>query len=310
MKVDFFCFSVPSLGTTDYYISEDDDENTIWIKTKEKELMDSVEKNNMLIVFDRTNKRFYIGNEEISVKDKVIFPRSFIPYEEELLSYLEESGALSIQTKRDLEKIINWPQRIQPMHRKIVETTYRDFQNNVEYYKSTFKKIFFKTAKKSHTHCVLKYFGYIDIGGKKFFATKPSLWNISLEDSVFLSDVFEPIEDEENNMSCREYRIFVMNNTLLSISRSYVDYPTKVPNNVKLFAEEQIERVSSMHDFPSSYVLDIGEVLIDGSEVIDIIEYNPISSSGLEVCNLLVDELINQELTQKHFIKRINPNTN
>ncbi len=132
-----------------------------------------------------------------------------------------------------------------------------------------------------------------------------------MEDSIFLSDAFEPIEDKENNMDCKEYRIFVLYNTLLSISRSYVDYPTVIPNSVKLFAEEQINRVSSIHDFPNSYVLDIGQVMIDGREVIDIIEYNPISSSGLEVCNLLVDELINQELTQKHFVKkRINPNAN
>lgn len=43
MKIDYFCFSVPRLGLTDYCISENDDENTIWIKTKEKELMDGKE---------------------------------------------------------------------------------------------------------------------------------------------------------------------------------------------------------------------------------------------------------------------------
>ncbi len=313
MKVDYFCFSVPNLGTTDYNISDDDDENTIWIKTKEKELMDSAQKNNMLIVFNRTDKKFYLNGEEFDVKGSVIFPRSFMcyaeDYAEELLGYLEESGALTIQTKEDLEKIMNWPQRIQPMHRRIVQTSYKEFQDNVEYYKLIFKNIFFKTAKKSDTHCVLKSFGYIDIGGEKYFVTKPTLWGVALEDSVFLSDVFKPIIDKENDMDCREYRVFVLNNTLLSISRSYVDYPTKVPNDVKMFAEEQIKRVASMHDFPSSYVLDIGQVLIDDSEVIDIIEYNPIISSGLEVCNLLVDELINQELTQKPFVKkRSNPN--
>ena len=40
MKIDYFCFSVPCLGMTDYTISENDDENAIWIKTKEQELMD------------------------------------------------------------------------------------------------------------------------------------------------------------------------------------------------------------------------------------------------------------------------------
>lgn len=305
MKIDYFCFSVPSLGTTDYSISENDDDNTIWIKTKEQELMDAAKANNMLIVFDRNTKKFYMGSEEIEVMDKVIFPRSFITTEEELLNQLEENGALSIQTKEDLREIMNWPQKIQPVHRKIIQTTYGDFQNSVEKYRTIFKNIFFKTAKKSHTHCILKYFGYIDIGGKKLFATKPTLWNIALDDSIFLSEVFESIEDKENNMDCKEYRAFVLNNSLLSISRSYIDYPTEVPNEVILFVEEQINKISSVPNFPSSYVLDVGQVLIDGNEVIDIIEFNPISSSGLEVCNRLVDELVKLEQPSQFVKKRL-----
>ena len=67
---------------------------------------------------------------------------------------MEKNGALSIQTKEDLKKNMNWPQKIQPVHRRIIQTTYENFQNNIEKYKSIFK-----TAKKSHTHCILKYFG-------------------------------------------------------------------------------------------------------------------------------------------------------
>lgn len=305
MKIDYFCFSVPSLGLTDYLINENDDENTIWIKNKENELMDSAKKNNILIVFDRTTKRFYIDSEEIDVGNKVIFPRSFVSYEDELLSYLENNGAFLIQTRKDVEKITNWPQMIQPIHRRVIQTTYEDFQNNANLYNSMFKNIFFKTAKKTHTHYILKYFGYINIDDEKYFVTKPTIRNVSLEDSVFISDVFEPINDKENNMSCKEYRVFVLDNTLLSISRSYADYPTDIPNEVKTFALEQIYRASSISGFPSSYVLDIGEILINGKEVIDIIEYNPISSSGLEVCNLIVDELINSKESTTFIKKKI-----
>lgn len=288
MIIDCFCFSVPNLSSTDYSIGENDSNNTIWIKTKEKELMDSVKENDMLVLFDRSTKKFYKDGAEIDVKNKIVFPRSFIPYEEELLSFLEQNGALAIQTKEDLKKIMYWPQSIQPVHRRVVSTTYGEFQQNSQIYGSMFKSIFFKTAKKSHASCILNFFGFIDIK-KKHFATKPTLWDVSLEDDVFLSEVFEPIRDEVNDMSCKEYRVFVFNNTLLSISRSYVDYPTDVPHEVVLFVEEQIEKVASLPDFPGSYVLDVGQVLVDGKEVIDIIEFNPISSAGLEVCNLLAD---------------------
>ena len=268
--------------------------------------MNLVSENKMLVVFDRTTKKFYFDNEEIDIKNKVIFPRSFIPYEEELLSYLEKQGAISIQTISDLKQIENWPKRIQPIHRKVIQTTYREFQINYEKYKSIFKNIFFKTAKKSHVHCILKDFGYINIGEKKYFITEPTLWDISLDDEIFLSDAFKPIKDKENNMDCKEYRVFVLNNTLLSISRSYIDYPTEVPIEIKLFVENQINKTSSIPNFPSSYVLDVGQVLMDGREVIDIIEYNPISSSGLEVCNLLVNELTEKKQISCYSLKKKN----
>ena len=304
MEIDYFCFSVPNLTSNDYVINEEDNENTIWIKSQEQELMVSAKENNLLVLFNRTTKKFYKDNEEINLKGKVIFPRSFIPYEEELLNYLDQNGAKSIETLKDLEQITNWPQKIQPIYRRVIPTSYKEFQQNVETYQKNFKNIFFKTAKKSQTHCILKYFGNVNIGENQLFVTKPPLWNISLEDTIFLSDVFQSIEDKENNMDCKEYRAFILNNTLLSISRSYIDYQTPVPNEIKSFVEEQINKALLIPDFPSSYVLDIGEISINGREVIDIIEYNSICSSGLEVCNLLVDDLLNQKAPSIKLIRQ------
>lgn len=104
MEIDYFCFSVPSLTSNDYVINEEDDEDTIWIKFKEKELMDAAKENNLLVIFDRNTKKFYIDNKEINLKGKIVFPRSFISYEEELLIYLEQNGAESIQKIYDLKK--------------------------------------------------------------------------------------------------------------------------------------------------------------------------------------------------------------
>lgn len=80
----------------------------------------------MLIVFDRNTKKFYMDSEEIEIRGKVIFPRSFISTEKELLNQLKENGALSIQTREDLRKIMNLPQKIQSVHRRVVQTTYEE----------------------------------------------------------------------------------------------------------------------------------------------------------------------------------------
>lgn len=297
MTIDYFCFSVPNLNSTDFNIDENDTENTIWIKKKEKELMDSARNNNMLILFDRTAKKFYLDDEIIDVRNKIIFPRSFITNEEELLSELEKCDALPIVTKTDLEKIQNWPQIIQPVYRKIIVTNYKEFQLHCEDYKKIFKSIFIKTAKMSNIHCTLKYYGFLELDERKIFFTTPALFNISNNDTVFLSETFDSIEDKENDINCKEYRAFILNNELLSISRSYVDYPTEVPNRVETFVKCQINKISSIPEFPNSYVLDVGQILINNDEVVDIIEFNPISSSGLEVCNNLVEELLNQKST-------------
>ena len=303
MNIDYFCFTVPSLLKNDFIINHEDDENTIWIKTKDQELMDKASECNMLILFDRSTKKFYKDNVEYDITDKVIFPRSFIPYEEELLENIEKNGGISIQTNNDKEKITNWPKFIQPTHRKIITTTYGEFKENHEDYKKIFNKVFIKTAKKSHIHTSLGFYGVINFGDAKAFFTNPPLFNLYDDDTIFLTETFKSIADGANDMHCREYRVFVLNNNLLSISRSYVDHPTIIPDKVLEFANEQIEKTNLIKDFPSSYVLDIGEIMIDSKEVIDIIEYNPIVSSGLEVCHDLISEL-KQNNDIKKLIKK------
>ena len=305
MEIEYLCFTVPSFDSSDDIITEGDDENTIWIKTKDKELREKAEKNKICIIFDRITKKFYKEGEEFDIQNKVIFPRSHIQYEEELLTNIEKCGGISIQTMEEHEKIIFWPNFIKPVYRKMVVTTYGEFIEHAENYRENFKGIFIKTAIKSNICHVLKYFGTLDIDGQKLFFTKPPLFRIMEDDMIFLSETFENIEDKENDMNCREYRVFVINNNLLSISRSYVDYETKVPDDVIAFAEKQIKKVSEILDFPNSYVLDIGQVMVDEKEVIDIIEFNPICSSGLEVSNKLVEEIVKRKDKAKQFVKKL-----
>ena len=79
-----------------------------------------------------------------------------------------------------------------------------------------------------------------------------------------------------------------------------------MPNEVKSFVKEQINRASLITDFPSSYVLDVGQISMNGKKVIDIIEYNSICSSGLEVCNLLVNELLRKKQLSIQLVKKRN----
>lgn len=295
MKIDYFCFSVPNLNSTDYVLNKKDDENIIWVKNNEKELMNQAKECDMLILFDRETKKFYKDNNEFDVQDKTIFPRCFIPYVQELLTELVNNGAYSIDTVESNQKIMNWPQFIQPIHRKVIPTTYGEFEKNHEKYKIIFNKVFLKTAIKSGIHCSLKHYGNVEMCGNKIFYIDPPLFYLSSNDEIFLTETFDSIEEPQHNLDCSEYRIFVVDNSLLSISRSYADYTMPIPSEVREFAQNQIIRASLTPEFPSSYVLDIGQILMNGKQVIDIIEYNPICSAGLEVNNTLIDKLKSQE---------------
>jgi len=89
-------------------------------------------------------------------------------------------------------------------------------------------------------------------------------------------------------MDCHEYRAFILNNTLFSLSRSYIDYLTEINHEIITFLNTQIERTIKIPNFPSSYVLDVGTINVNGQKRIDIIEYNSIIFSGLEVSNDLL----------------------
>jgi hypothetical protein len=323
MKIDYICFSAQNLNSNDFIVEENDDENMVWIKSMEQKLIQRAKEKNILLIFNRENKKFYHNNEEIDITNKVIFPRSNIEHEKELLEEIEKNGGLSIETIDNQRTITIWPTIIQPLHRQITVTTFKEFSDNPEKYHELYKNLFFKTALKSHNCFTLKSYRTVlmslfsenlsdedlftqkDSPKKPTLMTNPPIFNVHSDDIVFLTETFERIDDPKNKVNCKEYRIFVIDNTIVSISRSYVDYPTIVPNEVKTFAFTQVEKVSNSKKFPSSYVLDIGQVIIDRKEVIDIIEFNPICSSGLEVNNDLITQM--EELSMfnsNHTLKK------
>lgn len=288
MRIEYFCFSVPSLGSTDFAINENDGENVRWIKTEEEKFYLRALKEDKVIVFNRTTKKFYKNDKEFDVTGKKIFPRAFLPYINELLEHLENAKADSIQTRGNFQTTTHWPLLLQPKHRPVIETTYQEFKDNHEKYQVMLKNTFFKTAEKSSNRMVLKWYGNLTFGSMKLFATKPPIFDVSADDKIFLSEVYEPIIDKENDDHRKEYRAFVVDGELLSISRSYIDYPTETPQKVVDFANEVIEMTNARKEFPKSYVVDLAEMIVDGKEVVDIIEFNPLCSSGLEVNNDLL----------------------
>jgi len=156
---DYFCYTVPNPETNDFTIKDTDDEDTTWTKTQESQLITKTIQLDKLIVYDRTTKKFYKNNQEISINGLKLFPRSLIKWEKDLLQAISLNNGISLATQNDLEIIDSWPQYVQPLFRPVIIATYQEFLNNWSNYKKRFPKIFFKTAIKSSNSYVLNFYG-------------------------------------------------------------------------------------------------------------------------------------------------------
>ena len=286
---DYFCYSVPKLGHTDFEPCDKDNENIAWIKAEDLKLFNGAQKIDKLIVFSREDGKFYRNGKEINVKGLKVFPRCFIPYAKELLTKLEVAGANSLMSQQDFYTTERWCDFFQPDHRPVYHTTFGEFKKNHKYYSEVIPDLFFKTVEKGLRILNLKYFS-INHEGEELFFTKPPIFNMDDDKEIMLSPMFEVIDDPENKAEDREYRAFIIDGELYSLSRSYVDWPTKVPEEVRVYVENKVKQIGET-DFVKSYVLDVTECIINGKRVVDIIEANAICSSGLEVCNDLLSPL-------------------
>lgn len=299
MKIDYYCWTEKSLGISDWALAEYDDENMRWVKTQELKQIEKAQKQDKFIVFDRTTKCFYKNGKEIDIKDKVVFPRAFTYYEKELMTELERAGAKSLQTIEDYEKIINWPLMIQPEHRRVKETTYGDFAENYKQYRKEFgRRIFFKTVEKTSKTTIIKSLKIY----KNLIMVNPRVL-VNRKEKIIISKVFKNIPDFKNKMFKHEYRCIVLDGKISTLSRSYIDYPTKVPKEVCDFAKFIVEKIDKTAKFPKNYVIDLGQVRQGLKKYVDIIEFNPITCSGLEIGNSFVnvDSISNDDCNREEI---------
>lgn len=292
MKIDYICYCVPEVGKTFYEISPNDNENVKWIKRTDLAQMQKAQKYGILVVYSLADQQFYKDGKPFDVSGKTILPKSVLFHELDLLKALDNTGAKSLNPLKDRLKVTKWPKYFQPMHRKAFITTYGEFKKNHKKYKEILGTVFLKTPEKSSQHYFLKFFGEFELEkGQKLFFTKPPIFDIKDEDEIYLSKQYGQIEDKENDMNCKEYRAFVVDGKILSLSRSYVDYSTKISDEVMDFAKRFVNCVSNTN-FPKNYVIDFGEMLVDGKKVIDVVECNSISASGLEVDHDIVEAVM------------------
>ena len=237
-------------------------------------------KNNRNICFyDSENKIFLDKNLNlIDIKGKFLIPHYGYVSEFDMEEQIKKCGGILPFDLDKKEMVRDWINFYQPKRliRKVKGRNLID-NNFLNYIENTYgKKIFFKTVEKAYSNIVK-----VD-----YLKDEKSLIHVSLsehlEDDFLISEVVNIIEDD---ISTKEYRVFVLNNEILSISRCNEFVLHSIDRKIYDYAKSIVE-IMKNKNFSSSYVVDLFEYTNrEGLREIDVIEFNPYASSGKYLYN-------------------------
>lgn len=299
-KIDYYCYMTDEFetmvkkGIVKESIREDIVKKSmgIWCMNgyyfqnwEQKDILQA-ELNDQLAIYDPLQDEFYnLKDKKINIKDKVILPRTMIPLAPFLLDKINEFGGKSLVDLEDFNNTMRWYEHI-TIGRNIKKLTFGNFNDNIEKYIAEYgfdNRIFMKTVQKG-TSDVYRLVTIEDT--KILFDSKFhqfSLNSLSDDDEVLIT---KPVEISRDKYGNREWRTFIINGEMISISR-FEEFDIEVETYVKEYAKNKINEIDS--NLPNAYSMDIFEFIDENGQLsIGICELNPFISTGLFHNNFIV----------------------
>lgn len=286
--IDYYIFTTKT-GDTSVYMDIDPSEDfrkRTFYKTHQEDLLLAKEKGKLALFDLRTNEIVDENGQKLNVEGKTIYPICSIPEGKNLLDCIQKSKGRAITQKEDFDITLRWFDLVKPKRKfeefNNIEELYQDLERIVQEYGKTF---FIKTVQKGFSSiCYL-----IEKGRKTIFYYRPPCFSVSIETTIKDDRnllLFEPVKIlKDNNGVNREWRAFVIENSLWCLSRCY-DWHIDIEDYVKEKVEEKIKEFTGI--MPSSYCVDFFEYEKDGEIIFDILEFNPIPGCGVYKHNDLV----------------------
>lgn len=265
------------------------DTRSPWDYTKKEIAISKKNGNGML--YDSSLKKFidYEGNI-INIKDKLVFPRTGVSQIYDINNEIVNQGGVPVVSNEQINIIENWPNYYFDKRKSKIIKGYEliDIDIIKEIEVSYGQEIFIKTKLKNFSGIIP-----IELLLDKECAFYKTLLH-HLDDDFIISKKVNIAEDEYGK---KEYRCFVVNNEIYNISR----FTTSILHNIDFKILNELQKIveNLKGEFPNFYVLDLFEYQIDGKNYIDIVEFNPIHSSGpylYNSCIMKSDDILHLNL--------------
>ncbi len=199
--------------------------------------MNEAKKRNCFIYYNKNYDVFFNQNDEkIDVKCKKVFPVVGVLDEKIIISALIKQGAIIRNSIEDIDKIKEWFKYVQ-VNRKMIDFKGYDLDRPsfLEYIKAYFNKeqLFLKTKEKDYNGIISIY----DLFNQESDLRKA--FNYHQNDTFLLAEIKNKDFDE---MGYIEYRAFIIDGKITSISRMVEDIYHQIDQEVLDFIENTIKK--------------------------------------------------------------------
>lgn len=189
---------------------------------------------------------------------------------------------------QDRNSIINWFKYFLPNRTiKCIEVTdilYQNYDNEAKDMLSANEYIFIKSVNKGLS-TIIKSYDLFDHSSDIISYIKKEMMN---KQQYLLAQKINLAKDRYGNI---EVRFVVFNNKVVNYSRYIHSLKHNICKDFIVKAEEIINTMAIKEDFPDSYILDLGLAMVNNESYIDVIEFNPLSTSLCYVNNSIFSEL-------------------
>lgn len=271
-------------------------------KSRKEELEYSSSRENVCYYDLDSNEFQNASGENVDITGKRVLPRTYIKELYPTIEAIEANGGIPVNTKDDIERIKNWSKEIYTERRSFT-TSGRELLENPEVKKQVIEllsddgQFFLKTKEKDFS-------GVVDI--VDLFDSDRGLLpalKLHLDDEFIISEKVEILEDELGKF---EYRCFVVDGEIVSISRNLSLTYHLVSDQAKESIKKLLERIQKNKNFPTTFTLDVMVCVVPKTDttVYDIVELNPLEATG----EYLYNTIYSDAKTSPEYLQEHNPN--